>query len=169
MSRESTKKALEKFLTRESKPKRVTKNGRPEFEFKKIAKAWLEANGFSINVVESKAVWSNAAGGYVRGQTDAGFSDIVGVTPVRGVACFIELKAPGKRGTLKPHQRDFLLEKINKHAFAICTDSIEHMKNTFQVWRHVVESGEYYMAINMLTKDLPTTRARDAGVDGIPF
>lgn len=156
--------ALMRFYKKQLKPKRTKqKNSKPEFEFKKVAKRWLEDTGFSINVVESKAVWNHNAGGFIRGQTDAGFSDIVGVTPVRGVACYIELKAPGKRSTLKPHQFDFLVGKIDKFAFAICTDSLAHMEPLYNAWANLYSLGMYMEAKNLLLKDLPVKR-READI-----
>jgi hypothetical protein len=68
------------------------------------------------------------------GQADAGFADCVGVTPYFGVAAYIELKAPGRRSTLKPHQRDFLLGKISMGAFAVCIDSVELLSETYNEW-----------------------------------
>lgn len=154
----------------ERRTKRKAKNNKPEFDFKKVAKDWLYNNGFSVNVVESKAVWNHQAGAFIRGQTDAGFSDIVGVTPVLGVACFIELKAPGKRSTLKDHQRDFLIEKIDKMAFSACTDSINHLESLFNKWKELFLSGLYMEAKNLLLKDLPVKKEKSIShVDDILF
>lgn len=141
----STSDALNKFCARDAKslePKvgRKAKNDKPEFEFKKAAKRWLTANGFKCDVVESKAVWSKAAGDYLSGQARAGFSDLVGVTPYFGVACYIELKAPGKRSTLKPHQRDFLIGKIEAGAFGVCVDSVELLESLYSAWLNIRKS-----------------------------
>ncbi|MCC6271585.1 MAG: hypothetical protein IT190_09940 [Microbacteriaceae bacterium] len=152
----SARDALNKFYAKQTstlKPKR--KNKTPEADFKKEAMAWLNSKGFSVHSIESKAVYSRAAGRYLRGQTDSGVSDIVGVTPIFGIACFIELKAPGKRSTLKLHQRQFLLGKIEKYAFSICTDSIDHLLNTFSRWAEMVSSGLHKEAQEFLIKDLP--------------
>lgn len=94
---------------------------------------WLKANNFSCSIVESKAVFSKGANRYLRGMTDKGFSDIAGCSPV-GKAVFIETKAPGKRRELKPHQRDFLVEKIKRGAFAVCVDSVEKLTNYYIAW-----------------------------------
>lgn len=159
----SVKSALERYYAKqiktEAKPRR--KNQRPEFEFKKIAKKWLEEKGFSINVVESKAVYSESSGRYISGQTDSGFSDIVGVTPLRGVACYIELKAPGSRARLKEHQRQFLISKIDRFAFAVCTDSIHHLETRYNLWANLYDMGMYMEAKNFLLKDLPKSSLKD--------
>ncbi len=115
-------------LEREQAPRR--KNEKPEFEVKKAVMGWLRANGFSCHVIESKAVFSVAAGRYMGGQTDAGVSDIFGVAP-GGLAVFIELKAPGKRATLRPGQRAFLTDKIRFGSFAVCVDSVDCLR---EIW-----------------------------------
>jgi len=132
-----------------------TKNAKPEFELKKLIMKWLVDNGFNCNVVESKAVFSAAAGGYIRGQTDAGFSDIVGVCPYAGVACFIELKAPGKRSTLKEHQRQFLLDKARWFSFAVCVDSVELLNQTYREWVKLFSKGQMQEARTYLVNALP--------------
>lgn len=155
----SAKDALLKFHARDAKKlarmHRKTKNEKPEFEFKKVAKKWLDANGFCCDVVESKAVYNFAAGRYDHGQAKAGFSDIVGVTPYFGVACFIELKAPGKRASLKPHQHAFLVSKINHGAFAVCTDSIDHLSDVYECWVTQRRLKDIDTAKNVLLDDLP--------------
>lgn len=125
----SAKNALNKFyvgqlkvLERLQKPRR--KNQRPEFELtKKPCMKWLKENGFSMNVVEARAVYHPESGKYLRGQTDAGFADAVGCTP-DGLAAAVEFKAPGALKRLKPHQRQWIAEKILKGAFACTVDSV---------------------------------------------
>lgn len=136
MGQESTRDALNRYFTREAKKVSRTKrkNQKPEFEFKKLAVKWLAENGFECDVVESKGVYNFAAGRYDQGKAEAGFADIVGVSPYFGVACFIELKAPGKRYSLKVHQRDFLLRKIKAGAFAICADSTFYIDDIYKCW-----------------------------------
>lgn len=155
--------ALNKYLTRqlprEQKPKRS--NAKPEFEVKKLVMRWLEANNFSCDAVESKAVYSHAAGSYVRGQAVAGFSDIVGVCNFGGAACYIELKAPGKRSTLKPHQRDFLMHKITLYAFAVCIDSIDDLADVYSRWLRFYRLGQLQEARALLMRHLP--KAKDTG------
>lgn len=169
MSRASTLKALNRFCDREAKrasrPSR--KNNKPEFELKKKFIAWLDVNCFECDVVESKGVYNFAAGRYDHGQTKAGFSDIVGVTPYHGVACFIELKAPGKRGTLKSHQRDFLMRKIRREAFAVCTDSIEHFVEIYEVWRRLRSQFKIKQAENFLMMSLPDVKSVTDNLDDI--
>lgn len=154
----SAQDALNKYYAKQlreftKKPKK--KNQSPEADFKKEAMAWLNSKGFSVHSIESKAVWNPKANRYIRGQTDSGFSDLVGVTPTYGVACFIELKAPGRRSTLKEHQKHFLISKIDKMAFAICTDSIAHIDGIFMRWQDAFMRQDFMEAKKLLLQDLP--------------
>ena len=130
----SVKKALENY----SRKHMGIKRERPEKQVEKSVLEWCARSGFDISVVESKAVYSRSAGRYLRGQTEAGFSDLVGVTST-GRACFIELKAEGKRSTLKPHQYDFLLRKIKLGAFACCVDSVELIDSIYTRWLNIID------------------------------
>lgn len=141
--------------------RRPRKNEKPEFEFKKVMVKWLSDNGWECDVVESKAVYNFAAGRYDHGQAEAGFSDIVGVVPWAGVGAFIELKAPGKRSTLKPHQRDFLLRKIKKGAFGVCVDSIEILSDTYKCWLALRKEGMNRESIVFLIECLPKIKEVD--------
>ena len=111
-----------------TKKRKKRKGPSPEKLVEKQVMNWLNDNGFSCNVIEAKAVFNVHSGRYLRGQTDAGFPDIAGCTP-QGLGCFIELKAKGKRSTLKEHQRAFLVDKINKGAFSVCVDSVDCLRD----------------------------------------
>lgn len=120
------KSAMENYCKKQldlggKKPTR--KNKKPEEEVNKDLKKWFKENDFSMHRVESKATFSKALGRYSSSETEAGFSDWAGCTP-SGLGSFIEAKANGKRSTLKPHQRAFLVDKINHGAFAVCVDSV---------------------------------------------
>ena len=145
--------ALNKYSSKQikstNKPMRK-KNTKPEKEVEKAVTRWLKDNGFSCNVVDSKAVYSTSSGRYMNGKTDMGFSDIVGCTP-NGLAVYIELKAKGKRSTLKIHQYDFLLNKINHGAFAVCVDSVDCLVDIVSKFRHC----SYENRIKLLTDHLP--------------
>lgn len=102
-------------------PKSKRKNKKPEKEVERAVLARLRALGFSLDVVESKAHRS-MSGNYFTQSVKSGVTDLIGCSP-QGIGCFIELKAPGKRSTLKEHQRDYILEKAKRGAFAVCVDS----------------------------------------------
>jgi hypothetical protein len=96
--------------------------------------SWLRDRKFSVNVIESKAVFSVAAGRYLDGQTISGFSDIAGCD-MHGLGVFIELKAKGKRATVRPAQRVFLLDKIEHGAFAVVVDSAACLSHIYRKWK----------------------------------
>lgn len=123
--------AMERHHAKLNRTKRSKPNGKPEKEVERACMEWLRENGFSCHVVESKAVYSHKAGRYIRGQTDEGFADCVGVYGATGTAVFIEFKAPGRVSTLRPAQKHFLRTKINHNAFACVVDSVERLS---KVW-----------------------------------
>lgn len=140
MSAKGAKDALDRYFARQMKelereqgPKR--KNAKPEFEVRKAVMAWLRANGFSCNVIEAKAVYSYEAGRYTQGQTAPGVADLFGCTP-DGLGCFIELKAPDRRSTLRPGQREFLISKIQLGCFAVVVDSVECLSLAWAEFTH---------------------------------
>lgn len=144
----SAKDALLKYHQRQLKSTKRTprkKNKKPEKVVEKDCLDWLDKHGFSINVVESKAVYSKAAGNYIRGQTVAGFPDLVG-NDKDGHAVFIELKAPGKRSTIRPAQVDFLLNKIKTNCFAVCVDSVAYLSTAYALWSELEgENAKEYL------------------------
>ncbi len=164
MGAESTKAALNRYYEKQARElSRVKRtNQKPEFQFRyHIAVPWFRVNGFDVDVVESKAVYSHAAGRFLEGQAEAGFSDIVGVTSYFGVGVWCELKAPGKRSTLKPHQRDFLLSKINKYAFALCADSIHGpngIETVYKEWMRLRQTGMLMQSKTYLIGQLPKVK-----------
>lgn len=154
----SAKNALERYYGRQMaeqershKPKR--KNEKPEFELRKIVLPWLRRNGFSINIIEAKATWSPEAGRYTSGQTAPGVADLFGCTPC-GLGCFIELKAPGRRSTLRPGQRAFLTEKIQLGCFGVVIDSVECLEIVWNEFSHR-RRIEPHLAKVLLLKHLP--------------
>jgi hypothetical protein len=132
--KKSTIKALESYLDRQSRVSKPTrKNQSPERDFSKEIVPYLRGLGFQVIQVESKAVFSQAAGRYMNSQAKPGTSDILACSPF-GQFCAIELKAAGKARTLKEHQRDFLVETISRGGFAACVDSIECFASLWSSW-----------------------------------
>lgn len=169
----SAKDALAKFcerhakdLERDSRPRR--KNAKPEFAVKKAVMRWLADNGFAVNAIEARAVFNPASGRYLNGQTDPGVSDILGVAP-NGIAVAIELKAPGRRSTLKAHQREFLLKRIELGAFAVCVDSAECLE---LIWNDFIHRRQMEPQLGKaaLLRHLPIERAsEDSHLASSPF
>lgn len=152
----SVKDALEKFSQKDAskwakKTKPSKKNKKPEKEVEREVMQWLDSHGFSCHVVESKAVYSAAAGRYVRGQTVQGFPDIVGCDP-NGIAVFIELKAKGRRSTIKEHQTEFLKKKLRMGAFALCCDSASYLASAYNNYMKVAKENRAYLLESILPK-----------------
>ena len=130
----------------------MKKNSKPEEIFKKQILAYLLRNGFDIDVIESKAVYSQKLRRYMHSQATPGMSDLIGNDP-SGHACFIELKAPKKLKTLRENQRMFLVRKIESNAFACVVDSIEMFVQIYSDWKHYKLQGEFearQFLLNML-------------------
>ena len=90
---QSTKDAFMRYYQNQL-PKTSTrkkKNGTPEKLVEKDVLLWCRNNGWFINVVESKAVFSAKSGIYHHGQTVQGTPDLIGCSNT-GVFVAIELK-----------------------------------------------------------------------------
>lgn len=94
---------------------------------------YLKLINWSVDIVEAKGVYNESAGRYLHGKTRPGFSDICGNMP-NGIAIWIEVKAPGKRKTIRVEQYQFLIEKISSNCFAIVCDGIDYFKYIFNEW-----------------------------------
>jgi hypothetical protein len=134
--RDRVRGALEKHHAKQIKTRRTKPNGKPEKAVEKSCLDWLRAHGFSVNVVESKAVFNAQAGRYIRGQADQGFADCVGCFN-NGLAVFIEFKAPGRLATLRPAQKAFLREKIDCGAFAVVADGVDRLKEAWATFTDI--------------------------------
>ena len=148
---------------KKNKPKR-RKNKKPEREVERQVMAWLNKNGFSCHVVESKAVYSPSAGRYVRGQAVSGFTDIVGCDK-NGTAVFIELKAPGRKSTIKEHQRAFITEKIRHNCFALCTDSVNFLSSSYENWIKISHLNKQVFLYSLLPKKKAQSGGRRESFD----
>lgn len=146
MGRDSTKKAIENFSSRllKTPKKRTVRKIPPEKIVEKEVVTWLNTNGFSCHVVESKAVYNQKAGRYISGQTVPGFPDVVGCGP-QGQSVWIELKAKGRRSTLRDAQRAFLRTKIKLGAFAVCIDSTRLLSNLWAGWSTTSDKEKFLL------------------------
>lgn len=129
------RKAMEKYHQKQmpsTKPKR--KNERPEKEVEKAVLRHLRANGYFVEVVESKAVFSQSAGRFLQGQARAGFVDVVGCNP-QGQFVALELKAQGRLSSLRPEQREFLVNAISRGGFGCAVDSVERLEMVLQSYK----------------------------------
>ena len=112
---------------------RKIKNNKPEriVETEIMARAWQ--HGFDLTIIDSKAVFSQDIGRYIRGQTSDAVTDLVGNKGP--IAVFVELKARGKLASYNNpknfRQRAFVERKINSGCFACVADSWELL---WEIW-----------------------------------
>jgi hypothetical protein len=135
------------------KKNRKVKNDKPEAAVVLAIKNHFNALGWHLTIVEAKANYSVDAGRYMHGAVASGFSDLCGNTN-DGVAVWIEVKAPGKRSSIRIEQHKFLIDKIATNSFAICADSIEYVERVYEEWR----KSENRKAL--LLKELPELQPR---------
>lgn len=132
-----------------SRSKKQSQSGsykKPEKLVEKDCLDWAKKNGVHFHVVESKAVFSQAAGRYMTGQTESGFPDIVGNNS-EGQVLWIELKAVDRRSTLSPVQYLFLTEKINQGCFAVVVDSADRLHEYYYTWKSSKNPPGYLMGL----------------------
>lgn len=135
------------------------KSKKPEKLVEKDCLDWAKKNSVFLHVVESKAVFSQAAGRYLSGQVESGFPDIVG-NNMSGQVMWIELKAKGKRSTLSPVQYLFLTEKIKQGCFAVVVDSADLLHEYYYTWKSSKNPPSYLMSLIPVPK-----RVRDETFD----
>lgn len=138
-------------------PKPKKHNDKPEAKFSLQLKKHIESLGWSIDIIEAKANYSETSGRYTNGAVTAGYSDISGNMP-NGRAVYVEVKAPGKRSNVSPGQHEFLTRKINTNCFAIVCDSIEYFDRVLMSWQMKLADKE--LAKNYLLSELPPLAAR---------
>lgn len=111
----------------------MSKNKKPEKRVESEVLSMAHALGMSLDVIESKAVYSVRAKRYLRGSAPIGFCDLVG-NDKNGFACYVELKDPKKKNNLSDDQREFLTRKIGFKSFACCTFSADHFQGLYNKW-----------------------------------
>lgn len=145
--------AMTKYYERNNPNKEKRHNTKPEKEVEKEVVLWMKMMGWKYTVIESKAVYSQAMGRYMHSQAKKGHADITGITDC-AVGFAVELKAPGKRSTLREDQRIFLVDYISRGGFACVTDSVSHLENLYKKWTVNRDSS-------LLLNDLPVIKAKD--------
>lgn len=154
----SAEKALYKYMSkqakqslRDMKPKR--RNKKPENAAQADIVKRGRRDGFELYITDSSAKWNSEAQAYVSDVFEKGMSDLTGDKDA--VPCYVEVKAPGKRSTLKEHQRQFLIRKINRGCFVCCSDRYEHLIKLWNKWRLSGKDSKILMA------DLPASKIKD--------
>jgi len=161
----SAQKALYKYYEKQL-PKgnnRKRKNKKPEKNVEKACLKWMREHGFNVDIIEAKGGYNNTYGVIA---VKAGFSDCVGNDNLgRGV--YIEFKANGRRANVSEQQRQFLLSKIHTNAFAVVTDSVEHLSNCYGIWCGLYDFGKYKRCREFLLSILPKSKLPED--DGKPL
>ena len=155
------KKENEKLL-RKQKPN--NKNKQPEKEVVKSIVNWLKINNFDIHVIEAKNTYNSYAGAYVKGPVEPGYSDISG-NDINGLACWIEVKAKGKRSNLSLVQKMFLERKINSNCFAVVVDCIEKLNEYYNTWIDFKKNRKHNEAKKYLLNLLPKKKKENYNND----
>lgn len=145
-----------KRIDKELKPQSKQKNQQPEAELRKLVLKELRLAGFLALYVESKAVFSQQLGQYLHSQVQPGTSDLICLDSY-GNFLAVELKAPGRVGTLKDHQREFLLSVIDRNGFACCVDSFESLINLYNKW---IKEKNREIRQALLVSALPIKKSR---------
>jgi len=145
----------ERQLKAEGEPKR--KNKAPEKEVERECLEWMRRQGWSVNVFEAKATWDKR--GFYRGQAmKEGTPDCIGCDSF-GTFVAVEFKAPGRLSTLRPLQRKYLVEKIERGAFAAVVDSASRLQDCYELWRDCVKNGAN--SVELLLGLLPFKKSED--------
>lgn len=131
------------------------KNKKPEKQVEADILKWAKERGLFLHVVEAKAVWSEKRQSYTSSSVAAGFLDIVG--NYKHLALYIELKAPGRKSSLRDNQRRFINNKISQGAFACVVDSVDDLQNLFESW---LVTKDLTKRQELLYAHLPKRRAK---------
>lgn len=115
----------------------------PEKIVEKEVMAMAKTLGMELSIVDSKMVYSKNLDRMKESETEKGFSDLTG-EDANAIACYIELKAPGKLKTIRPAQRAFLERKIQRGAFAVCVSSAEELYRLYIGWK---VSGRVFLEV----------------------
>lgn len=146
-------KAINKFETKHvlvnDTPKR--RNEKPEKEVERQVLILAKSKNWFVKVIEAKGTYSEQAKRYMQGQVKKGTADIIGVDE-NGFHLEIELKAAGRRSTLKEHQRLNLIEVINRNGFGCVTDNHYHLNNLYCEWLLLNPNQRRELLLNDLPK-----------------
>lgn len=137
--KDRARKACEKFfakqLDQESKPKRT--NLKPEKDVEQECVHWMRAQGWDVQIYESKSTYDPSRERYISQSMKAGNFDCQGNTNL-GHSVYVEFKAKGKLSTFaldKNHrQQTFAKKKIDSNCFVAVTDSKERLEKIYDNW-----------------------------------
>ncbi len=110
-----------------------------------------------MQILEAKATFDPKIGRWRQQAMKQGTLDCIGSTN-EGIGAYIEFKAPGALSTLRPAQRDFILEKINANAFSCVTDSPQRLELIYNRWLYYRRKNDLERAKGVLINALPPLR-----------
>lgn len=114
--------------------KTSSKAVKPEKRVEQAVLFWCHQQGWSVDVFDSKATYSQYSKSYRKNRSVVeGFPDICG-SDRQGFCVYVELKAPGLEDKCRQEQYMFLTRKIEANCFVIVTSSVEHLKETYRTW-----------------------------------
>lgn len=138
MSKDRIRRAVERFSEREQPTKKKPKkyNSQPEEKVVRELLQYYSDNNFFINRYESKAKRIQLKSGASLWRTagvEIGTPDLLGCCP-NGFIHANEVKAKGRRSTLREEQREFLTQVIIHGGFGVCCDSVEYLRKVYAYW-----------------------------------
>jgi len=138
--------------------KKRRKNLSPEKDIEIQVTSWMLANGWDFSVVDARGKYNPTTRRYLAGPVERGFPDIVANSP-QGVACFVELKAPGcaVRSRVSPDQYSFLTRKIVSNCFAVVVDSASILQKYWQEFQTSSDPKQYLLDL------LPSQKGKASG------
>jgi hypothetical protein len=157
--RDRVRRATEKYIIKNDPNRPKRKNQSPEKDLvEKPCLKWMREQGWSVDIIESKATYSPARQRWIAQAAKAGHLDCHGVC-ANGYPVYIEFKAPGRRGSFRRignfRQREFALEKIRVGAFVAVVDSPQLLMQTYGEWLKFVQAGARQRAAGFLASSLP--------------
>lgn len=159
--KERVQRAIEEFEARQLKKAKgpTRRNAKPEKAVQDEALLWMRMQGWDVEIFEAKATYDPKRGIYRQQAMKSGVVDCLGNTN-NGIGVAIEFKAPGRLGTLKDNQREFLERKIDSRCFAVVVDSSYLLQKHWDVWKELIEQKLFCEAAKYLKDSLPMKRKR---------
>src|SRR5574343_142669 len=154
MSQESTKKALENYykslLPKEQSLEPKRKNKSPEKDVQTAIMNKMRELGLFVFRVEARAL--DIGGNLSYSETSSGVSDLLAVSTT-GQFLAVEVKASGRRSTLRYSQRVFLTSVIASNGFASVSDSVEHFVSLWQTYQKTPDALKKALLLNDLPRE----------------
>lgn len=145
-------------------PRKSVHNDKPEKEVEKACLVWMRERGWSVQIYESKATYSEAAGRFISQNMKAGTADCMG-NMASGIGVIVEFKAPKKLSTFaRPanhRQQEFMKEKIASGCFAVVTDSVARLYTIHLQWTGLRGLGLIDESKDYLLRTLPKRQKKD--------